>query len=120
MRRMLERRLQKPEIRIRMRANPGMVLAVNCSRMVQDSLAIAVSAPVWSNMKPERSMELSYAKQFSVDYYDGGYDLIQVQDDSTYLVVPEEAAVPEGLPASITVFAEAVGSCIWQRHPLWI
>ena len=63
----------------------------------------AVSAPVWSNMKPERSMELSYAKQFSVDYYDGGYDLIQVQDDSTYLVVPEEAAVPEGLPASITV-----------------
>ncbi len=40
MRRMLERRLQKPEIRIRMRANPGMVLAVNCSRMVQDSLAV--------------------------------------------------------------------------------
>lgn len=48
-------------------------------------------------------MELSYAKQFSVDYYDGGYDLIQVQDDSTCLVVPEGAAVPEGLPASITV-----------------
>ena len=48
-------------------------------------------------------MELSYAKQFSVDYYAGGYDLIQVQDDSTYLVVPEGAAVPEGLPASITV-----------------
>ena len=61
------------------------------------------AAPVWSDMKPERSMELSYAQQFSVDYYDGGYDLIQVQDDSTYLVVPEGAAVPEGLPASITV-----------------
>ena len=57
----------------------------------------------WNNMQPERSMELSYAKQFSVDYYAGGYDLIQVQDDSTYLVVPEGAAVPEGLPASITV-----------------
>lgn len=57
----------------------------------------------WNNMQPERSMELSYAKQFSVDYYDGGYDLIQVQDDSTCLVVPEGAAVPEGLPASITV-----------------
>ncbi len=61
------------------------------------------SAPVWKDMRPERSMELSYAKQFSVDYYDGGYDLIQVQDDSTCLVVPEGAAVPEGLPASITV-----------------
>lgn len=63
----------------------------------------AVPAPVWNDMKPERSMELSYAKQFSVDYYEDGYDLIQVQDDSTYLVVPEGAAVPEGLPASITV-----------------
>ena len=61
------------------------------------------AAPVWNDMQPERSMELSYAKQFSVDYYAGGYDLIQVQDDSTYLVVPEGAAVPEGLPASITV-----------------
>ena len=61
------------------------------------------AALVWSDMKPERSMELSYAKQFSVDYYAGGYELIQVQDDSTYLTVPEGAAVPEGLPASITV-----------------
>ena len=61
------------------------------------------AAPVWNDMQPERSMELSYAKQFSVDYYAGGYDLIQVQDDSTYLVVPEGATVPEGLPASITV-----------------
>lgn len=61
------------------------------------------AAPVWSGMEPEHSMELSYAKQFSVDHYDGGYDLIQVQDDSTYLAVPEGAAVPEGLPVSITV-----------------
>ena len=70
---------------------------------VQGAEAGAASAPIWSDMKPEHSMELSYAKQFSVDYYDGGYDLIQVQDDSTYLAVPEGAAVPDGLPASITV-----------------
>lgn len=63
----------------------------------------ALTAPVWNNMKPERSMELSYAKQFSVDYYTGGYDLIQVKDDSAYLVVPEGAAVPVGLPASVIV-----------------
>ena len=100
------------------------------------------SAPVWKDMRPERSMELSYAKQFSVDYYDGGYDLIQVQDDSTCLVVPEGAAVPEGLPAIVTVaLALAVRRilrrgtlvqprllfcknrwimCTWQRHQLWI
>lgn len=61
------------------------------------------STPVWSDMKPEGSMELSYAKQFSVDYYEGGYDLIRVQDDNSYLVVSEGAFVPEGIPASITV-----------------
>lgn len=82
------------------KAKPGQETGVNQKAEITQEKA---SAPVWKDMRPERSMELSYAKQFSVDYYDGGYDLIQVQDDSTCLVVPEGAAVPEGLPASITV-----------------
>ena len=82
------------------KAKPGQETGVSQKAEITQEKA---SAPVWKDMRPERSMELSYAKQFSVDYYDGGYDLIQVQDDSTCLVVPEGAAVPEGLPASITV-----------------
>ena len=82
------------------KAKPGQETGVSQKAEITQEKA---SAPVWKEMRPERSMELSYAKQFSVDYYDGGYDLIQVQDDSTCLVVPEGAAVPEGLPASITV-----------------
>lgn len=81
-------------------AEPGQETGVSQEAEITQEKA---SAPVWEDMRPERSMKLSYAKQFSVDYYDGGYDLIQVQDDSTCLVVPEGAAVPEGLPASITV-----------------
>ena len=82
------------------KAKPGQETGVSQKAEITQEKA---SAPVWEDMRPERSMKLSYAKQFSVDYYDGGYDLIQVQDDSTCLVVPEGAAVPEGLPASITV-----------------
>lgn len=70
------------------------------------------AAPVWNDMQPERSMELSYAKQFSVDYYAGGYDLIQVQDDSTYLVVPEGAAGAGGTSGIYYRFAEAAGPCV--------
>ena len=54
-------------------------------------------------MQPESSMELLYATQFSVDSYEGGYELIQIQDDGKYLVVPETMPVPEGVPDSITV-----------------
>ena len=36
----------------------------------------------WDNLKKENSMDLSYATQFSVDYYTGGYKLISVSDVS--------------------------------------
>ena len=62
------------------KAKPGQETGVSQKAEITQEKA---SAPVWKDMRPERSMELSYAKQFSVDYYDGGYDLIQVQDDST-------------------------------------
>lgn len=38
-------------------------------------------------------MELSYAKMFSVRHCDGGYELINIGDDS-YLLVPENADIP--------------------------
>ena len=34
----------------------------------------------WDNLKIENSMGLSYATQFSVDYYTGGYKLISICD----------------------------------------
>lgn len=57
----------------------------------------------WSDMQPERQMELSYATGFSVDYYGGGYDLITITDEGRYLIVPEGGVAPEGLDVDMTV-----------------
>ena len=76
----------------------------------------------WNSMKPVRSMELSYATQFSVDYYDGGCAMITIQDTRRYLVVPEQEGVfgerpeqeaasggiPANLPPDVTVVRQPV------------
>mgnify|MGYP004539613389 CR=1 FL=1 len=37
----------------------------------------------------DHSMELSYAKEFNVDYYNDGYTLITIDQEGQFLVVPE-------------------------------
>ena len=52
----------------------------------------------------ERSMDLQYAKNFSVDYYEGGYTMLTTTiDGGRFLLVPEGKEVPEGLDADIKV-----------------
>lgn len=66
--------------------------------------ASALDADIrWDNLKKENSMDLSYATQFSVDYYTGGYKLISICDIGDYLLVPDGKNVPEGVPSDITV-----------------
>ena len=47
-------------------------------------------------------MDPDFAEQFSVDYYEGGYKLITLGDESRFLVVPEGADLPSGLDEDIT------------------
>ena len=56
----------------------------------------------------ERSMDLAYADQFAVDYYEGGYKLLTVKQGSRFLLVPEGKEVPEGLSADITILQAPV------------
>lgn len=49
-----------------------------------------------TDIKRTSSMELRYADQFTVDYYEGGYKLIQVTGGRSYLIVPEGMEAPEG------------------------
>lgn len=49
------------------------------------------------------AMELSYAAKFSVDYYEGGYDLITIPENGRFLTVPEGKEAPEDLASDITV-----------------
>lgn len=53
------------------------------------------------------SMELQYAENFSVDYYEGGYELLTtIPDSKQYLLVPEGAEVPVGLDEEICILQE--------------
>lgn len=51
--------------------------------------------------EPERSMELQFATQFSVEYYQDGYKLISLADGSRFLVIPEGAKLPKGISKDI-------------------
>ena len=51
----------------------------------------------------ESSMALDYAKCFSVDWYEGGYALLTVEDGARYLTVPQGMPVPGGLDPAIVV-----------------
>ena len=48
------------------------------------------------------SMELHYATQFSVDYYEGGYKLLTVAEGGRFLVIPQGKELPRGIDDSIT------------------
>ena len=63
----------------------------------------AEHAPVWADMKPDRSMELVYANQFQVDYYGDTCELVTIEGTGRYLVVEEGYDVPSGLPDDVTV-----------------
>ena len=58
----------------------------------------------------DHSMELSYAKEFNVDYYEGGYALITIDQEGQFLVVPEGKEAPEGLPSDIVVLKQPISN----------
>ena len=70
--------------------------------------------PELPGLKWESSMERVYATEFAVDYYEGGYALIEVVDSGKYLVVPENMPVPEGLDAEIRVLQQPLDTIYLQ------
>ena len=61
-----------------------------------------------ADMKYDHSLELQYADQFAVDYYEGGYALITIAGGERFLLVPEDKEAPEGLDADISVIQKPV------------
>lgn len=53
--------------------------------------------------EPVDTMDLQFATQFSVDYYEGGYKLISISDGSRFLVVPEGKEAPKGIAKDIAL-----------------
>ena len=53
------------------------------------------------------SMELQYAENFAVDYYEDGYKMLTTLPDSKrYLLVPEGQPVPRGLDEDVSILQE--------------
>ena len=61
------------------------------------------SSPTWNKMEISGSMELLYAEEFSVSYYENGCRLIEISDGSRFLTVPESQGLPEGIDEDIVV-----------------
>ena len=56
-----------------------------------------------SELNYEKSMDLDYATEFAVDYYENGFTLISISDGSRFLLNTEGEQVPEDLENGITV-----------------
>lgn len=63
---------------------------------------------VGAGLALEDSLELSYAENFTVDYYESGEKLVCISDESRYLVVPEGWEEPQGLDPDVVVLEEPI------------
>ena len=63
----------------------------------------SADAPSIEGLTYESTLELEYAKCFSVYRYEGGYSFIEIPESGNYLVVPEDGTVPENLPEGTIV-----------------
>ena len=53
--------------------------------------------------------QLDYAQQFTADCYEGGYTMVSIPDSGQkFLVVPQDAAEVDDLPADVTVLRQPV------------
>ena len=55
-------------------------------------------------------LQLAYAKNFSIDYYDGGYKLLTIKDGTQILIVPKGKEAPDNLDESIIVLQQPVNN----------
>lgn len=64
----------------------------------------------YTDISPElvydHSMELTYAEEFAVDYYESGHVLLSISDGSRYLIVPEGTEVPGELDEDVVVLRQ--------------
>lgn len=72
--------------------------------------AEAPAAATWDTLEYTHSMDLLYATQFTVDYYEGGYKQVAIADSGQFLVVPEGAEVPSGIPEGTVVLQQPLDS----------
>ena len=84
-----------------------MTLLVSCG-LPQDTAQLSGEHEISPSLTYDCEMELDYAEEFTVDYYDGGYALITISDGSRFLVVPEESEIPAHLEEDIVILKQPI------------
>jgi iron complex transport system substrate-binding protein len=75
---------------------------------IQEEKADDRSGETWCGLTYDHSMELQYAQQFRVDYYEGDYTRILIGEGDCYLLVPEGGEVPDELEDGVIVLQKPV------------
>ena len=86
-----------------------MLLLCTCTVYAADKDSTSTPAEI-PGLTYDHSMELSYAQEFSVDYYNDGYALITIDQEGQFLIVPEGKEAPEGLDKDITVIQQPLNN----------
>ena len=61
------------------------------------------NADLGCGWEPTGALQLEYAEHFTVDEFEGGLRLICISNGERFLVVPQDAKVPDGLSSDIAV-----------------
>ncbi len=73
----------------------------------QASTEAATTVAEQTELVKTGSMELQYAENFTVDYYEGGYKMLTtLPDTKKYLLVPEGKSVPADLEEDVCILQE--------------
>lgn len=62
----------------------------------------------WSELTPQSTTELKYAKQFRIEDCGDGLRRITIAQDRQYLLVQEGAQIPAGVPEEVTVLQQPI------------
>ena len=65
---------------------------------------------IGTGWKVTGSLDLQYATQFTVDYFDDGYKLVCLGDNTRYLVIPEGGDVPANLSSDVVPLKQSIGN----------
>lgn len=87
-----------------------LLLLLGCAAQQETETSVPPAAITWDTLEFDHSMEKLYAEQFSVDYYKGGYQKITIAGTDTYLVVPETAEIPSGIPEDVAILQQPLDS----------
>ena len=82
-----------------------MSMLAGCGKAVEES---AGGAPEIEGLTFDHEMELAYADQFHVYYYNDDYQVITVEGGDSYILIPEGGEVPAGTPEEMVIIEKPV------------